>query len=44
MTQGIFLKKKKIAQMFLQLPLLPLLGNKKAMGTLGYPIISKPED
>ena len=27
-----------------QLVLLPLLGHKKAIGTLGYPIASKLED
>ena len=27
-----------------QLALLPLLGHKKAIGTLGYPIASKLED
>ena len=27
-----------------QLPLLPPLGHKKAIGTLGYPIASKLED
>ena len=26
-----------MAQMFLQLALLPLLGHKEAIGTLGYP-------
>jgi hypothetical protein len=30
--------------MFLQLALLPLLGHKEAIGTLGYPIDSKLED
>ena len=30
--------------MFLQLTLLPLLGHKEAIGTLGYPIASKLED
>jgi hypothetical protein len=30
--------------MFLQLALLPPLGHKKAIGTLGYPIDSKLED
>ena len=30
--------------MFLQLALLPPLGHKKAIGTLGYPIASKLED
>ncbi len=40
-----FLKKKNLlAPMFLQLALLPLLGHKKAIGTLGYPKASKLED
>ena len=39
MTQSILL-----AQMFLQLDLLPPLGHKEAIGTLGYPIASKLED
>ena len=41
-----FFEKKPIclAQMFLQLALLPPLGHKKAIGTLGYPIDSKLED
>ena len=30
--------------MFLQQGLIPLLGHKKAIGTLGYPIASKLED
>ena len=30
--------------MFLQLALLPPLGHKKAIGTLGYPIASKLKD
>ena len=33
-----------LAQIFLQLALLPLLGHKEAIGTLGYPIASKLED
>ncbi len=38
-----FFEKKKmfLAQMFLQLALLPPLGHKEAIGTLGYPIASK---
>ena len=39
-----FEKNKILAQMFLQLALLPLLDHKKAIGTLGYPIASKLED
>ena len=41
-----FLKKLYIflAQMFLQLALLPQLGHKEAIGTLGYLIASKLED
>jgi hypothetical protein len=31
-------------QIFLQLALLPPLGHKEAIGTLGYPIASKLED
>ena len=30
--------------MFLQLALLPMLGHKEAIGTLGYPIASKLGD
>jgi hypothetical protein len=33
-----------LTQMFLQLALLPPLGHKKAIGTIGYPIASKLED
>ena len=33
-----------LAQIFLQLALLPSLGHEKAIGTLGYPIASKLED
>ena len=33
-----------LAQMFVQLALLPSLGHKEAIGTLGYPIASKLED
>ena len=44
MTWGIFFEKKYfLAQMFLQLGLLPLLGHKEAIGTLGYTIASKLE-
>ena len=39
-----FEKKIFLAQMFLQLGLLPPVGHKKAIGTLGYPIASKLED
>ena len=39
-----FEKKNCFAQMFLQLGLLPLLGHKEAIGTLGYPIASKLQD
>ena len=39
-----FFEKQMGAQMFLQLALLPLLGHKEAIGTLGYPIASKLED
>ena len=39
-----FEKKMFLAQMFLQLALLPPLGHKEAIGTLGYPIASKLED
>ena len=43
--KNYFLKKKVFfAQMFLQLGLLPPLGHKEAIGTLGYPIASKLED
>ena len=35
MTLSIFLKKKNGAQMFLQLSLLPMLGHKEAISTLG---------
>ena len=45
MTLGIFLKKNIfLAQMFLQLGLLPPLGHTEAIGTLGYPLASKLED
>ena len=37
MTQSIFLR-KKMAQMFLQLAVLPPLGHKEAIDTLDYPI------
>ena len=30
-----------MAQIFLQLALLPRLGHKEAIGTLGYPIATK---
>ena len=33
-----------LTQMFLQLALLPLLGHKEVIGTLGYPIASKLEN
>ena len=33
-----------LAQMFLQLSLLPPLGHKEVIGTLGYPIASKLDD
>ena len=33
-----------LAQMFLQLALLPPLGHKQAIGTFGYPMASKLED
>ena len=39
-----FFEKKKFAQIFLQLGLLPPLGHKEAIGTLGYRIASKLED
>ena len=43
--QSIFLKKNIfLAQIFLQLVLLPLLGHKEAMRTLDYPIALKLED
>ncbi len=44
MTQSIFLKKIFLAQMFLQLALLPPLGHKEAIDILGYPIALKLED
>ena len=45
MTYSIFEEKKMLlAQIFLQLALLPLLGHKEAIGILGYPIASKLED
>ena len=44
MPEGMTFEKKKLAQMFLQLALLPPLGHKEAIGTLGYPIASKLED
>ena len=37
-------KKNFLAQIFLQLALLPLQGHEEAIGTLGYPIASKLED
>ena len=41
----IFLKNNIfLAQMFLQLVLLPPLGHKEAIGTLGYHIASKLDD
>ena len=50
MTKYFFEKKIFLAQIFLQLALLPPLGHKEAqlckeaIGTLGYPIASKLED
>ena len=44
MTKYFFEKKNFLAQMSLQLALLPQLGHKKAIGTLGYPIDSKLKD
>ena len=45
MTLSIFLKEKLfLALMFLQLALLPPLGHKEAIGTLGYPIALKLKD
>ena len=45
MTLSIFLKKTIfLAQIFPQLGLLPPLGHKEAIGTLGYPIASKLEE
>ena len=42
---GYFFEKKYfLAQIFPQLGLLPPLGHKEAIGTLGYPIASKLED
>ena len=39
-----FEKKYFLAPMFLQLALLPSLGHKEAIGTLGYTIALKLED
>ena len=39
-----FEKNIYLAEIFLQLALLPPLGHKKAIDTLGYPIASKLED
>ena len=45
MTKYFFMEKNVfLAQMFLQLGLLTPLGDKEAIGTLGYPIASKLED
>ena len=44
MTSSIFWKRQILVQMFLQLALLPPLGHKEAIGTLGYPIALKLED
>ena len=44
---GVTFRQKKnifLAPIFLQLALLPLLGPKEAIGTLGYPIASKLGD
>jgi hypothetical protein len=47
-TEGMTIIRKEknifLAQMFLQLVLLPPSGHKEAMHTLGYPIALKLED
>ena len=44
MTNSNFLTKNVFSQMFLQLVLLPPLGHKEAIGTLGYCLALKLED